>query len=166
MKPLAKVAVGCGVVAGLGVVAIAGLVGFLAFKKARHDKAAVPFIETYLKELAHWDPARVEMYWAPEVLDQLEREKVARLFLAYQALGDLESHDPPSFRQVGTHTGVPYPELVTYQVSARYAAGPALITLQLVKSKSGEYRVWYIFIHSEAFLPQLDADAAAPKPVL
>jgi hypothetical protein len=150
-----KFAIGCLAVAAMVVLGVIGLWGFVRFQKAKHDKTAIPFIESYLIQLAHWEPERVQQYWAPEVAAALNSEQTKRLFAMYSKLGELQSFEPVAFRQVGANTKVPYREVVTYQVSAKFAAGPANITLQLVRPRSGEIRVWYLHINSLAFLPEV-----------
>ena len=162
MSTMLKVGIGCAIAIGLVVVFFASIVGFFFYKKARLDKQAVPFLDAYIVELSSWDPERVKSYWAPEVLAQVKPEQTERLFLMYQRLGKLKSHDRPEIRQVGAHTGIPYPELATYQVSAEFDAGPALLTIQLVRARTNQPRIWFLNIDSEAFLPPAESHDTSP----
>jgi hypothetical protein len=162
MKTAKKVAIGCAALVVLAVAMVASIVGLVWVKKAKYDKVAIPFLESYMLELVSWDPERVRQHWAPEVVAQMKPEETRRLFLAYRQLGALQSHDRPEFRQVGAHTRIPYSALVTYQVSARFDAGEALLTFQLVPTESNGLRIWYLNIDSEAFLPELEPKASSP----
>ena len=132
MSPLKKALVGCAALLGLGLVAAVALVLFVTAKESKYDRIALPFFEEVMPVLSTWDPEALEGYWAPEIRDQTEPEKLRRLFQMFQALGPLVSFDEPEFQNVGVTTEVPYPSVVLYVIEAEYEAGRATLTFRLV----------------------------------
>lgn len=161
MSWVKKAVLGCSALLGLCIIGLVSLWAFFHFKQSKYDEDVIPFLQVFMKDLSWWDPKMIDPYWAPEVQAALDPEGTQRLFLAYQKLGALVSFEDPIFVQVGIHPSIPYPEYVTYQVAANYSAGPATLSLRLVKVR-GQLRVWALHIDSSAFLPE--APPEQPKP--
>lgn len=151
-----KVALGCAGCFAIVVAVVATIVGFVYFKKRQYDPQVRDFLAEAMPVLGRWDQEAFRYYWAQEALDSMSREDETRLFMAFRALGGLESYGEPRFVQIGKHVGVPYPATIAYNVEAKFDAGDALISFVFVRDpEEKRLRVWYLNINSKAFLPSV-----------
>lgn len=156
MKTGKKLVIGCGGVVAIAILGIASLFLLVSAKKSKYDRIAVPFLEESIPVLSTWNSDMFESFWAAEVKEKVEPERMKKLFGMYQKLGDLKSYNEPQFQQVMASTGNPYGSFVTYSIIAEYENGKARITCVLVPTKSDGLKYWKLQINSDAFLDPID----------
>lgn len=150
-----RIAMGCAMLGTLGLAAIFLLALWFRHHTRQVDQEVIPYIEAALPEIATWERARIDSWWAPEMLAQQDPRQVDRIFLAFSRLGALRSWSKPELVWSGVSTTVPRGRGIVYQVNGEFEAGPATLTLTLVRASDGSLQLWGLNINSDAFLPEL-----------
>lgn len=152
MKLGKKIAFGCLGAVVIGVLSITGLFLLVSAKKSKYDRLAIPFFADAIPALSTWDREGFDPYWAAEIRNGIEPERMDQLFGMYQKLGRLESYEEPQFLQVTASTSNPYGSFVTYSVVADYENADAYMTFVLVPTTGDGLKIWRLQISSDAFL--------------
>ncbi len=155
---------------GIAVLVFVGvfvaLFGYTSFKSGELEKTAVPYLRKAIPELTRWDLATVKGYMAPEALQDLPDEKLAKILAWESRLGRLQHMDKPQFVNLysGADTRHGAYQIVTYTVPVRFEAGEGIITVRLLL-KDGAFSVFLFNVNSEALIGgQGQAPAPAPAP--
>jgi hypothetical protein len=124
-----------GIVAACAVVLLAGVFAFVAVKGSGLDKEAGAYSNATVAAVAtHWDKAALLGRASPELARAATPEQVSALFAWFQSLGPLAS-TPDCQGEAILAADVTHGSLVTakYVCPLQFAAGPATITISLVK---------------------------------
>ena len=148
--------IGVGLVVLALIVALAGLWFFVRAKQSKYDPVAIPYIEEALPVISRWELDDFREFFVPEVLEGMSEQEMERFFLWFSRLGSLQTFEEPEFVQISASTDVPYPSLITYQVSAQYENGEATVTFVLVPVDSETVKLWLFHIDSLALLPTME----------
>ena len=138
----------------MAVILVVAVLGYTVYRKqATVTAIAEPYVVKVIPEITKdYDPSVFKSHLAHELLGELTDDKIKSLLDWFQrSLGNLVSIDTPQFVNLTVHTNTP--TSITYQVSAKFEKGDAVITIMVqLQEKSGDLRIWGFHINSDAFM--------------
>lgn len=126
---------------------------WFGFKADRYDDTAIPYLESSIPRLASWQYDQLRPLLSPKAKLDFENKKLREAYRQFDRLGQFESMEKPRYTKSygSTREALGDIEVVEYQVSSRFASGPAVIKVKLI-TDGASYYIDHFGIHSDIFI--------------